>query len=166
IDETNSIAERERTAKLIAKTRASIRKKHRALKTGIMESEIALEKRFKPIVEPLRQIIDITERDKQSKIGDVVKVKTPKGKREHSDNDNNDNDVNDVNDDVIARKSKCYVFGFIRRAMYKRAVLSLRHVALKQVTWCACVCVCCAEQHSVYRLGAESMCVYAGELDF
>ncbi|KYM96988.1 hypothetical protein ALC62_12366 [Cyphomyrmex costatus] len=83
MDETNNIAERERTAKLIAKTRASIRKKHRALKTGIMESEIALEKRFKPIVEPLRQIVDITERDKQSKIGDVVKVKTPKDSQFH-----------------------------------------------------------------------------------
>ncbi|KAL6419026.1 hypothetical protein ACFW04_011615 [Cataglyphis niger] len=34
--------------------RASIRRKHRALKTGKMESEVAMETRFKPIVEPLR----------------------------------------------------------------------------------------------------------------
>ncbi|KYN22394.1 hypothetical protein ALC57_05206 [Trachymyrmex cornetzi] len=45
---TKSLSERERTAKLLAKTRASIRKKHRALKTGIMEKEIVLEKQLKP----------------------------------------------------------------------------------------------------------------------
>ncbi|KYM97827.1 hypothetical protein ALC62_11481 [Cyphomyrmex costatus] len=83
MNDTKNIAERERTAKLIAKTRESIRKKHRALKTGIMESEIALEKKFKPIVEPLRQIVDITERDKSSKIRDVVKVKTLKDSQHH-----------------------------------------------------------------------------------
>ncbi|KYN02973.1 hypothetical protein ALC62_06193 [Cyphomyrmex costatus] len=101
MNDTKNIAERKRTAKLIAKTRESIRKKHRALKTGIMESDIALEKKFKPIVEPLRQIVDITERDKPSKIRDVVKVKTSKGKREHSDNDDDDD-----NDDVISKKIK------------------------------------------------------------
>ncbi|KYM94131.1 hypothetical protein ALC62_15254 [Cyphomyrmex costatus] len=82
MNDTKNIAERERTAKLIAKTRESIRKKHRALKTGIMESEIALEKKFKPIVEPLRQIVDITERDKS------------------------DNDDDDDNDNVISKKIK------------------------------------------------------------
>ena len=58
---TKSISEREKTAKLIAKTRASIRKKHRALKTGIMENKIALEKQLKPIIEPLKQIAGNTE---------------------------------------------------------------------------------------------------------
>ncbi|KYN00596.1 hypothetical protein ALC62_08623 [Cyphomyrmex costatus] len=101
MNDTKNIVERERTAKLIAKTRESIRKKHRALKTGIMESEIALEKKFKLIVEPLRQIVDITERDKPSEIRDVVKVKTSKGKLEHSDNDDDDD-----NDDVISKKIK------------------------------------------------------------
>ncbi|XP_070170812.1 coiled-coil domain-containing protein 39-like [Polyergus mexicanus] len=60
---STDIGEREKTAKEIAKTRASIRKKHRALKTGKMESEIAIESRFKPIVEPLRRIADRAERD-------------------------------------------------------------------------------------------------------
>ncbi|KYN38932.1 hypothetical protein ALC56_06692 [Trachymyrmex septentrionalis] len=59
---TKSISEREKTAKLITKTRASIRKKHRALKTGIMENEIVLEKQLKPIIEPLKQIAGNTER--------------------------------------------------------------------------------------------------------
>ncbi|KYM93399.1 hypothetical protein ALC62_16001 [Cyphomyrmex costatus] len=105
MDETNSIAERKRTAKLIAKTRASIRKKHRALKTGIMESENALEKRFKPIVEPLRQIVDITVKQPNFRANQLVAnfASREKGKRKHSDNDNDDNDVND---DAIARKSK------------------------------------------------------------
>ncbi|EGI68898.1 hypothetical protein G5I_02389 [Acromyrmex echinatior] len=59
---TKSISEREKTAKLIANTRASIRKKHRALKTGIMENEIVLEKQLKSIIEPLKQIAGNTER--------------------------------------------------------------------------------------------------------
>ena len=56
------IAEREKTAREIAKTRASIRRKHRALKTGRMEEEVALEKQFKPIVEPLKRIVEHTGR--------------------------------------------------------------------------------------------------------
>lgn len=56
---------REKTAKQIANTRESIRRKHRALKSGAMESEIALEKRFKPIVAPLKQIVKQTETKKQ-----------------------------------------------------------------------------------------------------
>jgi hypothetical protein len=54
MDDAESITKKERTVKEIAKTRATIRKKHRALKTGTAEDEIALEKRFKPIVEPLK----------------------------------------------------------------------------------------------------------------
>ena len=59
---TKNISEQEKIAKLIAKTRASIRKKHRALKTDIMENEIVLEKQLKPIIEPLKQIAGNTER--------------------------------------------------------------------------------------------------------
>ncbi|KAL6429511.1 hypothetical protein ACFW04_008292 [Cataglyphis niger] len=51
-----------------AKTRASIRRKHRALKTGKMESEVAMETRFKPIVEPLRRIAEHAERDERNAI--------------------------------------------------------------------------------------------------
>ncbi|KYN35810.1 hypothetical protein ALC56_09834 [Trachymyrmex septentrionalis] len=59
---TKSISEREKTAKLIVKTSASIRKKHRALKTDIMENEIVLEKQLKRIIKPLKQIAGNTER--------------------------------------------------------------------------------------------------------
>ncbi|KYM96919.1 hypothetical protein ALC62_12414, partial [Cyphomyrmex costatus] len=44
----------------IAKTSDSIRKKYRALKTGKMEEEIPLERHFKPIIEPLKQIVENT----------------------------------------------------------------------------------------------------------
>jgi len=36
----------------------SIRRKHKALKTGKMEEEIVLEKQFKSIVELLKQIVE------------------------------------------------------------------------------------------------------------
>jgi hypothetical protein len=58
----NSIEDRERIAKQIAKTSDLIRKKYRALKTGKIEEDIALEKQFKPIVEPLKQIVENTEK--------------------------------------------------------------------------------------------------------
>ena len=53
--------ERERIARQIALTSESIRKKHRALKTGQMEEEVTLEKRLKPLIEPLRQIAGNTQ---------------------------------------------------------------------------------------------------------
>lgn len=53
-----NIKDREKIAKQIAKTSESIRKKHRALKTGRIDEDIALERRFKPIVEPLKQIAE------------------------------------------------------------------------------------------------------------
>mgnify|MGYP003334118261 CR=1 FL=1 len=56
--DTKDIEEQERLAKEIARTSESIRKKHRTLKTGRIEKEINLEKHFKPIVEPLKQIAE------------------------------------------------------------------------------------------------------------
>jgi len=50
----------ERIPKQIAKTSDSIHKKYRALKVGKMEKDIALERIFKPIVEPLKQIVENT----------------------------------------------------------------------------------------------------------
>jgi hypothetical protein len=64
-DETNQIKSRERLAKEIAKTSDAIRQKYLALKTGKMEEDIALEKHFKPIVEPLKRIADATKSDDQ-----------------------------------------------------------------------------------------------------
>jgi hypothetical protein len=54
----DTIEEREKLVKEIACTSKSIRKKHRALKTGRMEEKAELEKQFKPIVEPLKQIAE------------------------------------------------------------------------------------------------------------
>jgi len=50
------IKDREKIAKQIAKTSDSFR----ALKTGKMEVDIALERHFKLIVEPLKQIVENT----------------------------------------------------------------------------------------------------------
>ena len=55
--------DREKIAKQIAKTSDTIRKKYRALKTGKMEEDIALERHFRPIIEPLKQIVENTVGD-------------------------------------------------------------------------------------------------------
>ncbi|KYN29554.1 hypothetical protein ALC57_00996 [Trachymyrmex cornetzi] len=52
--------DREKVAKEIAKTSDSIRKKYRALKTGKMDEDIVLERHFKPIIDPLKQIVENT----------------------------------------------------------------------------------------------------------
>ena len=54
------IKDRERIAKEIAKTSEAIHRKHQALKTGKMEEDVALERYFKPIVEPLKHIVENT----------------------------------------------------------------------------------------------------------
>lgn len=59
-DEGPEIRERERIAKEIAKTSEAIRKKSRALKTGKMEEDVALERHFRPIIEPLQKIANHT----------------------------------------------------------------------------------------------------------
>ncbi|KYM99642.1 hypothetical protein ALC62_09610 [Cyphomyrmex costatus] len=56
----DSNKDNEKIAMGIAKTSDSIRKKYRALKTGKMEEEIVLERHFKPITEPLKQIVENT----------------------------------------------------------------------------------------------------------
>ena len=53
-----NMRKRVQLAKEIEKTSEAIRKKHRALKTGRIEEDIAMERRFKPIVEPLKQIVE------------------------------------------------------------------------------------------------------------
>jgi len=58
------IKDYEMIAKQIAKTSYSIRKKYHTLKTGKMEEDIALERHFKPIVEPLKQIVKNTVSEK------------------------------------------------------------------------------------------------------
>ena len=54
------IKDREKIVNEIAKTSKSIRKKYRALKTGRLNEDVTLERHFKPIVEPLKQIVERT----------------------------------------------------------------------------------------------------------
>jgi len=49
---------REKVVREIEKTAELIRKKHRALKTGKIEEDIATKSHFKPIIEPLQKIVD------------------------------------------------------------------------------------------------------------
>jgi len=58
------IKDHERIAKQIAITSDSFCKKYCALKARKMEEDIALERHFKPIVEPLKQIVENTVGEK------------------------------------------------------------------------------------------------------
>jgi len=60
MDSSKELKDHERIAKQIAKTSDSIRKKYRVLKTGKINEDIALERYFQPIVEPLKQIVENT----------------------------------------------------------------------------------------------------------
>jgi len=95
---TKKFDERERVAKQIALTSESIRKKHRALKTGQQEEEIVLEKRFKPIVEPLKQLDGNT----QSSI-DNISIATPSSVIKKSHEEINEK-TNDASPESIIRK--------------------------------------------------------------
>jgi len=52
------VRERKKIMRKIEKRSESIRKKHRALKTGRIEEDIALDRHFKPIIKSLQQIVD------------------------------------------------------------------------------------------------------------
>jgi len=54
------VCNREKIVKEIEKMSESIRKKHRALKTGRIEKDMVLNKHFKPIIKSLRQIVHRT----------------------------------------------------------------------------------------------------------
>ncbi|KYN11487.1 hypothetical protein ALC57_16358 [Trachymyrmex cornetzi] len=53
-----NVHERDKIAREIEKTNESIHKKHRALKTGRIEEGIALDRHFKPLIEPLQLFVD------------------------------------------------------------------------------------------------------------
>ncbi|KYM95695.1 hypothetical protein ALC62_13661 [Cyphomyrmex costatus] len=84
----DSNKDHEKIAMEIAKTSDSIRKKYRALKTGKMEEEIALERHFKPITEPLKQIVENTVESSKDPINVETffseKDEEPKPKRKRS----------------------------------------------------------------------------------
>ncbi|KAL6268043.1 hypothetical protein P5V15_001127 [Pogonomyrmex californicus] len=77
----NSNKDRERIVKQIAKTSDSIHKKYRTLKTDKIEEDIALEKHFKPIIEPLKQIVERTEKSqpikKEANVAKGISIKKP-----------------------------------------------------------------------------------------
>ncbi|KYM94036.1 hypothetical protein ALC62_15352 [Cyphomyrmex costatus] len=81
----DSDKDHEKIAMEIAKTSDSIRKKYRALKTGKMEEEIALERHFKPITETLKQIVENTVESSKDPINIEIffleKDEEPKPKR-------------------------------------------------------------------------------------
>lgn len=70
--DAKDLVERERTAKEIARTLVSIRKKHRALKSAKMEDEIALGKRLEPIVQPLERLVKSTEQNQNKPSEKVI----------------------------------------------------------------------------------------------
>ena len=78
------VREREKIAREIKKTSESIHKKHRALKTGRIEEDIALDRHFKPIIKPLQQIVDSPVRaiKRQSRDDDVASKRERKEEKE------------------------------------------------------------------------------------
>ncbi|KYN05742.1 hypothetical protein ALC62_03328 [Cyphomyrmex costatus] len=96
MDSSKELKDRERIAKQIAKTSDSIRKKYRALKTGKIDEDIALEKHFKPVVEPLKQIVENTAAGEESQpikkeVNSTKYKNTKKRKFEEEDDDDDDN---------------------------------------------------------------------------
>jgi hypothetical protein len=95
----NNMRKRVQLAREIEKTSEAIRKKHRALKTGMIEEDIAMERRFKPIVEPLKQIVEesqpIKREAKDIKTEEVLKNIKIKQRNSDDDNDGGDDDDDD-----------------------------------------------------------------------
>jgi len=67
------VREHEKIAREIEKTSESIRKKHRALKTGRIEEDIALDRHFKLIIKSLQQIVELVRTiSRQSRDNDAA----------------------------------------------------------------------------------------------
>src|SRR5580765_23403 len=93
--ESDNIREREKIARKIAKTSESIRKKHRALKTGKIDDDIAVKTHFKPIIEPLQKIVDsslIAVKNEPESNADA-KIKTLPIKRYEEEEEEEEEDV-------------------------------------------------------------------------
>ncbi|KAL6258265.1 hypothetical protein P5V15_010202 [Pogonomyrmex californicus] len=87
-----NVSRRVKTAREIAKIQNSIRKKYREdrekyRKTGEIEEQIALERRLKPIVQPLKRIVENTARDESTEEIDPIAFVGAKRKRETDDDD-------------------------------------------------------------------------------
>ena len=86
----------ERIARQIALTSESIRKKNRALKTGQMEEEVTLEKRLKPLVEPLKKIAENTQSIGENSSSSMTLGNTLfKKERKAEESEYGDDDVNE-----------------------------------------------------------------------
>jgi len=73
--ENKDMREREKVVRKIEKTAESIRKKHRALKTGKIKEDIATKSHFKPIIEPQKIIDNFSKRGiKNEPHGDDVET--------------------------------------------------------------------------------------------
>lgn len=68
--------DREKLVREIARTSESIRKKHRALKSGRMEEKLSLQKHFQPVIQPLEKLVE--KIDVGAKANDVTKIKLTK----------------------------------------------------------------------------------------
>ena len=110
---TTDFVEREKTAREIVRTQASIRKKHRALKAGRIASDIALERQYQSLVVPLKRIAQITESEKKESPLAGVKSETALQstlllgkKRKHEKSVDVEGNENYGDDDAIPVKRK------------------------------------------------------------
>src|SRR5580765_7952844 len=98
----DNIREREKIAKEIAKTSESIRKKHRALKTGKIDDDIAVTTHFRPIIEPLQKIVDNSIAVKNEPESNTdVKIKTLPTVKRYKEEEEEEED-----EDVTPKKRK------------------------------------------------------------
>ncbi|KYN18665.1 hypothetical protein ALC57_09024 [Trachymyrmex cornetzi] len=96
------VREREKIARENEKTSESIRKKHRALKTGRIEEDMALKRRFKPIIKPLRQIVDspgMRATKRQSRDNDAASA--PKREKEEAEEKEGEEASETIPDDAL-----------------------------------------------------------------
>jgi len=100
MDNNKKLKDREKITKQIAKTSDLIHKKYHALKTGKIEKNITLEKHFKPIVEPLKQI-ENTINDKSQPIKKEVNIVKDKNIKKKKPEDNEAVHEDDGNDHLV-----------------------------------------------------------------
>jgi len=79
MNSSKEIKDREKIAKQIVKMSDSIRKKYRALKTGKIKENIALERHFKSIVKPLKQIVKNTNGEESQPIKKEINIERYQG---------------------------------------------------------------------------------------
>lgn len=66
-----------RLATELIKTRKAVKKKYESLKSDIAESKIALEKQFKPLSQPIKELISTIKSEGFQNVPDEIKLETP-----------------------------------------------------------------------------------------